>query len=84
MELILPGKGSLHLHEIPKYVERLQAKLTRAEKVIEFYAEPDTYFGIGFLPDRPCGEFIDDVSETIPLGYKPGKKAREYLKDNKE
>lgn len=48
-------------------------------KALAFYAEPETYFAIAFLPDPPCGEFMDDFSETDHLGQKPGKRAREAL-----
>jgi hypothetical protein len=48
-----------------------------------FYAEPLTYFAIGFWPDRPCGEFMDDFSEARDqFGVertKPGKRARELF-----
>lgn len=48
-----------------------------------FYAEPDTYFAIGFWPDRPCGELMDDFSETQDQnGFDkvvPGKRARELF-----
>lgn len=47
-------------------------------KALEFYATPETYLAIGFLPDPPCGEFIDDFSET-DLGERPGKLARKAL-----
>lgn len=47
-------------------------------KALEFYANPETYFAIGFFPDPPYGEFIDDFSETY-LGWKPGKAARNTL-----
>ena len=51
--------------------------------VLEYYALPETYFAIGIFPDRPCGDFINDFSET-KLGMKPGKKAREFfIKVNK-
>jgi hypothetical protein len=46
--------------------------------VLEFYANPDTYFAIGFMADRPAGDFTEDFSET-ELGLKPGKRAREIL-----
>ena len=49
--------------------------LTRA---LSFYADPFTYYAIGFFPDPPCGEFIRDGSDTLE-GYKPGKLAREEL-----
>ena len=68
-----------------------QAWLARAERALEieqehidaisvlkFYASPDTYFAIGFFPDHPCGEFIEDF--TICDGRaRPGKRAREIF-----
>lgn len=47
-------------------------------QTVDFYANPESYFAIGFFPDRPCGDFIDDFSETED-GFKPGKQAREAL-----
>ena len=68
-----------------------QAWLARAERaldieqehidaisVLKFYASPDTYLAIGFFPDHPCGEFIEDF--TICDGRaRPGKRAREIF-----
>lgn len=66
-------------------VESLLDRLAIAEaaagamrEALEFYADPDTYFAIGFMPDAPCGDFINDFEETGD-GYKPGKKARAAL-----
>jgi hypothetical protein len=55
-------------------------------EVLEWYADPATYFAIGFLLDPPCGEFETDFSEdhddeTLP-GPRPGKRAREALRAN--
>lgn len=50
-----------------------------ALKALDFYADPGTYFAIGFFPDLPCGEFIKDFSATPDLGNKPGKKARKAI-----
>lgn len=47
-------------------------------EALMFYANPESYFAIGFFPDNPAGEFMDDFSET-DLGEKPGKLARETL-----
>ena len=47
-------------------------------EAIAFYADPATYFAIGFFPDDPAGDFIHDFSET-DLGVKPGLKARDAL-----
>ena len=48
-------------------------------EALEFYADPETYFAIGFFPDKPCGDFIEDFYDTEILGYKPGKRARDCL-----
>jgi hypothetical protein len=47
-------------------------------QTVRFYGDPDSYVAIGFFPDRPCGEFIEDFEDT-ELGLKPGKRARETL-----
>jgi len=46
-------------------------------KVLEFYANPDTYFAIAILPDPPCGEFMTDYSDKFK---KPGTRARKVLR----
>ena len=38
-------------------------KIIKLSEALYFYADPDTYFAIGFFPDRPCGNFIDDFSD---------------------
>jgi len=48
-------------------------------ETLQFYADPMTYFAVGFFPDSPYGEFMEDFSETEELGEKPGKRAREVL-----
>lgn len=57
-------------------------KLRQAEKALilavealQFYADPATYFAVGFLADPPAGDFVQDFDET-DLGEKPGKAAR--------
>lgn len=67
-----------------------QAKLTaseaRCEKLlgaVQFYAAPETYFAVGFIADKPCGDFMDDFDETV-FGVKPGKLARNTLKPSTE
>jgi hypothetical protein len=47
-------------------------KLIRA---LQFYADPETYYAIGFFPDPPCGDFIEDFDEL----RKPGALARKTL-----
>lgn len=58
--------------------KKAHAEAAKLEKIVQFYADPATYFAIGFLPDPPTGEFIEDFDET-ELGWKPGKRAREAL-----
>ena len=60
-------------------IAQLEAEVVKLKEALEFYATPETYFAIGFFPDRPCGAFMDDFSETDYLGIKPGKLAREVL-----
>jgi hypothetical protein len=70
------GRGA---EEIALAHDRLVAALA-------FYASPDTYFAIGFFPDPPCGEFMDDFSEHgyedyPPEDVRPGKRARQALSE---
>lgn len=65
--------------------DRLVSQIAAFEMVLTalaFYADPDTYFAIGFFPDPPCGEFMEDFSTHG--GYdddleRPGKRARAAL-----
>jgi len=59
-----------------KYIRADQIKAL--VEALEFYADPETYFGIFIMGDPPCGTFIEDFSET-DLGGKPGKLARHAL-----
>ncbi|MDA2938478.1 hypothetical protein MYX75_09480 [Acidobacteria bacterium AH-259-A15] len=61
-----------------KKLETAEADNARLREALEFYADPETYFAIAFLPDPPNGPFMDDFSET-ELDMKPGKQAREAL-----
>lgn len=45
---------------------------------LAFYGDPSTYFAVGFFPDNPAGDFMEDFSATY-LGAKPGKRAREMF-----
>lgn len=59
-------------------------QIDRLREALEFYANPETYFAIALLTDPPCGDFATDESETnTELGIRPGKRAREALKDSK-
>jgi len=62
-----------------RHAEHLEKRLDKAAGVIRFYADPETYFAIGFFPDPPCGEFVHDFDDQGPqLGNKPGKRARDW------
>lgn len=69
--------------------QRLAGALALLEAV-QFYADPATYFAIVVIPDRPCGDFVNDSSvlsedeKTIWDDYRGGgdyfgKRAREAL-----
>ena len=58
-------------------------RIAELEEALAFYADPDTYYAIGFFPDPPCGEFMDDFSDTGYLGMKPGARARAVLYGDK-
>ena len=55
-----------------------EAAIFDLAEVVGFYANPETYFAIGFFPDPPNGKFMNDFYET-ELGQKPGKRARAIL-----
>lgn len=61
-----------------KYIKnrsRLKTENRRLKQTLWFYADPYNYMAIGFFPDPPCGDFIDDFSET-EISERPGKRAR--------
>jgi hypothetical protein len=65
------------------WVEHLNAENARLREALEFYADPATYFAVGFMADPPCGEFVDDFSDDhgdddLP-GPRAGKRARAAL-----
>lgn len=67
------GGHILYRHEYQELIDALS-----------FYADPDIYFAIGFFPDPPTGDFMNDFSEhglrDYPEGdQRPGKRAREAL-----
>ena len=64
--------------ELRGEITGLRHDVLELQKALEFYADPATYFAIGILPDEPCGDFINDFSETA-IGRKPGALARETL-----
>lgn len=64
-------------------IEKLKQRINELEDALAFYADPSTYFAIGFFPDPPCGDFMDDFEDCSRLdpnlGKEPGRKAREAL-----
>jgi hypothetical protein len=69
--------------ELIEEIHRKEAEIKHLRKVLEFYADPANYFGIGFFADPPCGTFMQDFSddhgdEEVP-GFRPGKLARKAL-----
>lgn len=58
----------------------LENNVYKMLEVLEFYANPDTYFAIGLFPNPRCGEFINDINET-KFGIKPGKMARDLIEN---
>lgn len=55
-------------------------EIKRLRKALFFYANPDTYLGIGFFPHYPCGNFINDFGDTSQGCGRPGKLARKALR----
>ena len=66
-----------------EYVSRAKAAEAQRDALavaLEFYADPTTYLAIGFFPDPPCGDFMDDFDDTgEEWGVRPGKIARAAL-----
>lgn len=67
----------------PLLIEKLAA-FEQVLAALAFYGAPDTYHAIGFFPDPPCGDFMEDFSEhgdpMYPRGdERPGRRAREAL-----
>lgn len=66
------------------HIDTLETHLRAAVEALEFYADPFTYFAIGFWPDPPCGDFMDDWSQHGHPDFavddeRPGKRARAAL-----
>ena len=63
--------------------ERIAAGVEVLLDAVEFYADPDSYFAVSVLADRPSGGFADDFSEDHGNDFydraMPGKYAREAL-----
>lgn len=58
-----------------------EARCAQLEEALKYYADPNTYFGVGFFIDAPSGGFDEDFDEghedyDRPM---PGKRARAAL-----
>ncbi|MDO8640825.1 MAG: hypothetical protein Q7R33_04725 [Nitrosarchaeum sp.] len=65
-------------HSVRTWIED---RIKLNQKIVEtlaYYADPETYFAIGFASDPPCGDFINDFDDVT---RKPGLKARTVLKE---
>lgn len=81
------GCGLLHSPDDPSPAHDpawLEAERVRLTTALEFYADPDSYFAIAVIADRPAGAFADDFSLTEDcigdVRERPGKHAREALR----
>lgn len=70
----------------PEDLEWLLATAEELSHTVGFYANPDSYFAILIMPDRPAGSFADDFSYADHLAeyseydrQMPGKRARQTL-----
>lgn len=72
---------TMHEEVGSKALRVIEAENTKLREALEFYADPETYIAIGFFPDPPCGEFMEDFGETGTRHYgpRPGERARKAL-----
>jgi len=72
-------------NELTGHLESAEARISTLTEALEFYAHADTYAAIGFMADRPAGEFMDDFSFDEDFGRDmPGKRARAALRPHKQ
>lgn len=78
-------RGTYELRSLEARYAALSKENRELREALEFYADPETYLAIGFLPDPPCGDFMDDWSDTgEEYGFRPGKTARESLNTERD
>ena len=62
-----------------KFISKLTKKqICNLFEVALYYSDEDIYFAMGFFPDPPCGDFLNDFDKETG---NPGNFAREVLKD---
>jgi hypothetical protein len=44
-------------------IARLEGAMQPMIEALEFYADPETYFGLAVIADPPCGGFAEDFSD---------------------
>lgn len=77
-----PSTGELVAADHPRLVRQYRAALWLAWRALREYGDPDSYYATMILGDRPCGWFVDDVSDAPDSDYdRPmhGAKARETM-----
>jgi len=84
--------GGIYLSDVTRLfsiIESMQSRIEEQaketnmlEEALLFYADPETYFAIGFFSDPPCGEFMTDFEDLPEFeAWKPGKRAREAARN---
>ncbi|WP_415912949.1 hypothetical protein [Neptuniibacter sp. QD37_11] len=61
---------------------RLALRSESLMEVLAFYADPDSYFAVSFMADKPAGKFSEDMREVfdgLRTKQVPGKRASEAL-----
>lgn len=51
---------------LARHVVEMAGEIERLKVALSFYADPEEYFAVGILGDRPCGAFADDYGEWAP------------------
>ena len=64
-------------------VEELEEALTLACETLLFYGDPDNYFAVSIIGDRPCGIIADDYDDKHNADFTDrelhGAKARQTM-----
>lgn len=73
-----------YIKELEEAIEACAAsEVGQLRIALGFYANPESYFAVAIWPDRPAGDFADDVGCVIgPHGthdHRHGRKARRAL-----
>ena len=78
-----PPDAAGELLRITEQLAKRDAEIERLRGALEFYADPETYFGIAVIGDPPCGAFVEDFSDDHGHPYldgpRYGKTARAAL-----